>query len=106
MRADPLRRFLMRIALSEGRLTKWRDLYDELTPQDVAILDAYHQLEPWGDMRDDLRHAVMTASIVASFSGHKMDIDKLAHYLGDVKESKVSANSTAAMMKQLFPKGK
>lgn len=91
-----MRRFLMRLALSEGRITKWRELYDELTPRDLAELDAFHRLEPWGDARDDLRHAVMTATIVAAISGREIEITKLAHYLGDEQETVLTPDQAAA----------
>lgn len=85
----------MRLALSEGRLTRWRALYDELTPRDVAELDAFYRLEPWGDTRDDLRQAVMTATVVAAISGHELDVTKLAHYLGE-EEVELTPDQAAA----------
>lgn len=76
----------MRLALAEGRLTKWRDLLDELTPRDLTILDAYSRIEPWGDRRDDLRVAVMTAFLASASSGQEIDPNLLTKYLADPLE--------------------
>jgi hypothetical protein len=92
----------MRIALSEGRITKWRELYHELTPRDVAELNAYFQLEPWGEVRADMREAVMTSAILAG-QGHKIEPAELCKYLRDEEEKEQSPNAVAAMMRQKFP---
>lgn len=88
----------MRLALAEGRITKWRELYDELTPRDVAELDGFYQLEPWGDRRDDVRQAVMTATIVAAISGQQIDVQKLSKYLKE-EPREISPNAAAAMLR-------
>lgn len=96
----------MRLALSEGRITKWRELYDELTPRDVAYLDAFHKLEPWGDARDDVRQAVMTSVLVAALNGADVDVAKLANYLGDGKQQgKAADKKTNEEVKILSPEG-
>lgn len=92
----------MRLALSENRLTKWRQLYDELTPRDLAELEAYQRLEPWGDIRDDARMAIMTAAVIAAVTGQEIDIAALANYMGSDEEKVASPDSVAAMMRNRF----
>jgi hypothetical protein len=92
----------MRLALAEGRVTKWRALYDELTPRDIAELDAFYQLEPWGDARDDVRHAVMTSTLVAAISGRKIDALLLSRYLGNGVQE-VTPDAMSEMMRRAYP---
>jgi hypothetical protein len=92
----------MRIALSEGRLTKWEDLLDELDARQLQVLQAYYQVEPWGDERADLREATMAAVVAHAFSGAKIDPNKLAHYMSDESEEAelVSPTKAATMMRR------
>jgi hypothetical protein len=38
----------MKVALAEGRLTKWRDVLDELTLFDFKVLAVFDTLNPFG----------------------------------------------------------
>jgi len=71
----------MRLALAEGRLTRWRELLDELTPTDLAVLRAYQSIEPWGDRRADLREAVMASILSRAINGDELNPNELADYL-------------------------
>lgn len=95
----------MRLALSEGRLSKWKELRHELTPRELTELIAFSSLEPWGDRRADIRHALMTAVIVSATNGEKIDLARLTNYLDATAESEElqSPNAAAAMMAQAFP---
>lgn len=92
----------MRIAHSEGRLSKWEDLLDELDGRQLQVLQAFYQVEPWGDERADLREATMAAVLVKAFNGAEVDPNKLAHYLGSESEEAelVSPNKAAGMMRR------
>ena len=102
----------MRIALSEGRLSRWEDLLSELTYHDLQVLEAYYHIEPWGEERADLREAIMATSIASSFAVGEIDpdeyverVEKLAGYM-EREESKpkfVSPNAAAMTMKTAFP---
>lgn len=95
----------MRLALSEGRLSKWKELRDELTPRELTELIAFWDLEPWGDRRADIRSALMAATISAS-NGLEVDLEKLMNYI-DVEneefEKCVSPMSAAATISQIYP---
>ncbi len=99
----------MRLALSEGRITKWQELRNELTPRELTELIAFWSLEPWGDRRADIREALMTAVIVSATNGEKIDLDRLTNYM-DPDESRSttgeysSPNAAAAAMSQMFPR--
>lgn len=94
----------MRLAASEGRLTKWRQLYDELNPRDVVELEAFSHVEPWGDRRDDMRHAWMT-SVILKALGWESDPALISKYLKDESDGdgSMSPNAIAATMRQQFP---
>lgn len=103
----------MRLALSEGRLTKWQDLLEELTYHDLAVLEAYYKIEPWGEARADVREAVMATSISASLSIGEVSgeqfadrVEMLLGYLSPDAEKKQqfsSPNEAAANFRQIFP---
>ena len=92
----------MRIAENEGRLSKWRELYNELTPQDLAVLAAYGRIEPWGQERADLRAAVMAVHLMPGAKDlTKSEIlavaRNMADYLSDDAQH-VSPNQAVAMI--------
>lgn len=90
--------------MSEGRLSKWRQLLHEMTPRDLAVLQAYYRIEPWGDERADLREATMAAVLAYAFCGSEVEPHKLANYLGNEPDDEpVSPNAVAAMMRGAFP---
>ncbi len=66
----------MRLAAADRRLARWEELLDELTPRQVTVLQAFHQLEGFGESREDRRVAV-SASVIASSMGAKVDTGKL-----------------------------
>lgn len=97
----------MRLALSEGRLSKWRELRDELTPRELTELIAYSSLEPWGDRRADIRQALMTSLLINATNGAQVDLHKLTNYLeADEADSEqfVSPDAAARTMTGAFPK--
>lgn len=87
----------MRIALSEGRLTRWRDLYDELTPRDLAELSAFYAIEPWGDDRADMRTGFQNSILVGALTGAKIEPGTLTRYLSEEDDKIVSPEQAAAM---------
>ncbi len=96
----------MKLAREAGRLPEWENLLDELQPQQLAVLEALHRIEPWGEERADLRSALNTAIIVNSINGAEIDIGKLSDYLNVEKTQNSgfqSPNSAAAMMRQRYP---
>jgi len=98
----------MRLALSEGRLSKWQQLLEELTFHDLRVLQAYAKIEPWGDKRADMRDAWNTANIMGALTvGEPPDPNKLIQYMAGEDEQKsdefVSPNAAAASMAQMFP---
>ena len=48
---------------------------------DLRILEAYSNIEPWGDARDDLRHGSMTSVLLAGIAKRDIDPFALADYL-------------------------
>ncbi len=98
----------MRLALSEGRLSKWEQLLDELDYHQLRVLQAYARIEPWGDKRADMREAWLAAGIMGSFCGEAPDPNKLMQYMTDGSEMAptdqfVSPNAAATTMAQMFP---
>lgn len=106
----------MRIALSEGRISRWGEVLSELTPHDLQVIQAYYQVEPWGEDRADLREATMAALVAGAMSGAEVDPNDLKNYLStdDGKDDRrakqhsgkrnwPSPNSVAASMRQMFP---
>jgi len=98
----------MRLALSEGRLSRWKELRHELTPRELTELIAFSLIEPWGDRRADIREALMAAVIASSFGGEKVDLDRLTNYMESDQSEESSGefqspNAAAAMMTQTFP---
>ncbi len=106
-------RFVLRVALSEGRLSQWEQLLDELDFHDLQVLEAYYRVEPWGEGRADLREAVMATSIAQAFSAGEISgeefaeqVQRLCGYLqpADEKSNPASPNAAAAMIRQRFLK--
>lgn len=100
----------MELALSEGRLSKWESLLDELQPHQLTVLKAFYQLNPWGEARADLREAVMATSISCAMAAkpvpkHKAAerVEALQHYLHGKQPEPASQNALAAAMKARFP---
>lgn len=100
----------MRLALSEGRLSRWEELLDELTPRQLVVLQAYYQVEPWGEARADLREAVMATSVAAAVSVRPIRkgdaikrVESLCNYMGGEEPETQSPNSMAAVMRGAFP---
>lgn len=96
----------MRVALSEGRLSKWEQLLDEIDPRQFRILEAYYRIEPWGPARDDVRQAVMTAVLVKAMNGAEVDIDKLADYLAKPESQHIISPQAAAELMERALRGK
>jgi len=95
----------MNLALSVGQLD-WEPLLDELTPQQLAVLQAHQELNPTGERRQDLRHAHLV-SIIANLVRSKDDThvepaDALAHFLGTLKGKRkpraIGPDAAAAMI--------
>lgn len=65
----------MRLAAADHRLSDWESLLDELTPRQVTVLQAFQQIEQFGEARADVRAAVTTAAICSSvrMSGQAVD---------------------------------
>lgn len=98
----------MRVALSEGRISKWQSVLQELTHHDFQVLQAYYHIEPWGEDRADLREATMASVIVCGMTGAEVDPNELKDYLrvDETKEKRKawpSPNSVAASMRQMHP---
>lgn len=95
----------MKVALSEGRLSQWEDLLDELDMQQVQVLRALNYIEPFGDSRADMRAAVMTSILAAGQCGAEIDPNKLKDYLGSEKDQEEiqSPNAAAATMRGVLP---
>ncbi len=96
----------MDVALSEGRLSKWEQLLNEMTYHDVAVLQAYAKVHPFGERRTDIRDAWNTAIIAGSLSGSPPEPGEIIKYLAE-EESKddgfMSPNAAAATMAQAYP---
>jgi len=99
----------MRLARSEGRLTKWRELAAELTPRDLAELQAYYLVEPWGPERDDLRAAMNTLTLTGAWTelseqAREEIVRHLTSYTGDAPaERPASPNAMAAAARAALP---
>lgn len=102
----------MRIALSEGRLSKWEQVLEENDFHQLQVLDAYYKIEPWGEARADLREAVMATSIACALSIGDISADDLAQrverltkYLGDGSTENprpASPEAAAATIRAIF----
>ena len=102
----------MSLADREGRLTRWEELLDELTTQQVVVLMAYHRLHPWGEEREDRRQAIMTAAICSavSMSGQSVDPSDLLSLLRPSSPSggnavPASPEVAAALFRQQYMPG-
>jgi hypothetical protein len=88
-------------------LSKWQQLLEELTYHEIAVLQAYAKIEPWGEKRSDMREAWLAAAIMGSLGGEAPDPNKLMQYMAKddepADEGFVSPNSAAASMAQMFP---
>lgn len=62
---EPETLFLLRLSLSIGRLDFW-NLPDEFSPYELSVLQSAYQIDPWGNERDDLRHAWNTVLFAIS----------------------------------------
>ncbi len=68
---------VIRLAHSEGRITKWRELYSELTPRDLTILEAYAKRSNRGATGAlDLVEASMTSILAAAFNGSELNSER------------------------------
>ncbi|NBW11009.1 MAG: hypothetical protein EBR82_23560 [Caulobacteraceae bacterium] len=54
----------MRLAESEGRLTRWRDVMDEITPADAVELHVYLQMA--GQSQRQLHAQIVQTSLLGS----------------------------------------
>lgn len=77
----------MRLAAADHRLARWEDLLDELTPRQVTVLQAFQQLDGFGEQRADVRAAV-SATIVASGMGAKVDAAKVMEAMSPANRPK------------------
>lgn len=96
----------MRLALSEGRLSRWKELRDELTPRELNELIAYSSIEPWGDRRADIRQSLMTSLLINATNGNQIDLQKLTNYMESTEDDTevfVSPNAAAATMSLAMP---
>jgi len=82
----------MRLAAADRRLARWEELLDELTPRQVTVLQAFHQLEGFGESRED-RRAAVSASVIASSMGAKVDTGKLLAAMSPANARKAKALS-------------
>jgi hypothetical protein len=82
----------MRLAAADRRLARWEELLDELTPRQVTVLQAFHQLEGFGESRED-RRAAVSASVIASSMGAKVDTGKLLAAMSPANAPKAKAMS-------------
>lgn len=72
---------MAKVARSVGRLDFW-NVYAGMTSYEIAVTQALWQLEPWGDDRADLRHAVNTvAAAGTSQSDTDEALNNLENYL-------------------------
>jgi hypothetical protein len=97
----------MKVALSEGRLSRWQELFEELTPHDMAVLAAFSRICPFGPDRDDLRAAVNTSALIAAWGGEP-NWEALAGYMSHKKDLQhpegASPNAVAMMMTMARPR--
>ena len=106
----------MQLADREGRLSRWEEMLDELTPRQVIVLMAYQSLHPSGEEREDWRQAILTAAICSSvkFSGEAVDPADLLKLLKPPKAKKkvkkerdwISPSAAAANVTRKFAGGK
>lgn len=96
---DRVARWFAKVARSVGRLD-FDVFYTEMTPYEIAVQQALWSIEPWGDDRDDLRHAVNT--MVQGGSDKEDALNSLQNYL-PVKqkdsEIEVSPDEAARMFR-------
>lgn len=64
---DRRRRAHLMWALQCG-LPSRRELYERLTASELAELETLAAIEPWGEAREDIRHAVRAALTIAPWS--------------------------------------
>jgi hypothetical protein len=102
----------MRLAESAGRLHEWREIGSQLTPQQLAELQAYRQLYPWPDEREDIRGAWFTAMLMSAW-GKDVDVGELwsnlAGYMDRIRDSQsgddvLSPNATAMALMGAIPR--
>lgn len=62
---EPESLFLLKLSLSIGRLDFW-NLPDEFSPYELSVLKVAYDIDPWGQERDDLRHAWNTVLFAIS----------------------------------------
>jgi hypothetical protein len=101
----------MRLAAADHRLSRWEELLDELTPQQITTLMAFERVEKWGEEREDNRTAVAVAAIcqAASMSGKPVDPSRILEVLrprARPKDNYASPNQVASMMARAKPKVK
>lgn len=87
--ADADIRLAARLARAAGRIhpTDWIEVYESHNSYEWALQIALSVVDPWGDDRDDLRHAVNTAQRVASQAAESQEavfdavVDAMTKYL-------------------------
>lgn len=65
------------LAAVQGR-TDWWNVYEEHTAYEWAYQVAQYQVEPWGELREDLRHAHVTAFLVACQAAKQLTDDDIS----------------------------
>ena len=73
----------------------WVEIYEAHTPYEWAMQKMLMAVDPWGDERDDLRHAINTTAIRGDADNSSEVIDVLTHYL--VATQRPSTVGPAAM---------
>lgn len=93
----------MRLAAHDHRLADWETLLDELTPRQVTVLQAFQQLEGWGEQRQDTRAAIV-ATVTASAMGAKVDPQKVLEAMSPAhrpKPREMTPDQVAAGIRRL-----
>lgn len=90
--------------MSVGR-TDWWKLAEEHTPYELAVLQCYEAVEPFGETRADMRMAVQTGSLLQALAHGKMTevqmrdcLQRLAGYCRVDKSENVVTPEQAAKM--------
>lgn len=82
--SDPDARFARKLAASAGRLDWW-NVYDEHTPAEWSAQIAQFNSEPWGEDRDDLRAAVMTAALMSMQCAKPPTDEEFGKWIDDLR---------------------
>lgn len=96
--------------MTVGR-TDWQNLVAEHTPYELAVLQTYENIEPYGERRADLRMAVQTLNLLQAQASKQFTPEQtekivagLVNYLGKDEPQNITPDEAARMGKAAFAK--